>query len=150
MLEELARRYPLHWTRAQMAQLTGYKMKGGTFKQYVGELRRRGLITVDGKDYKITEGGLAAVDVVPSSPQTHAEAMAFWRKALKAGAFRILEEITKAGAAGLPREEVATRLGYEEYGGTFKQYMGLLKRNGLIEIVGTQYKATALLYPEGV
>lgn len=149
MLEELARRYPLHWTRAQMAQLTGYKMKGGTFKQYVGELRRRGLITVEGKDYKITEDGLAAVDVIPSSPQTHAEAMAFWRKALKAGAFRILEEIVSVGSAGITREEVAGRLGYEVHGGTFKQYTGLLKRNGLIDLDGSAYHATALLFPDG-
>ena len=42
ILKELARRHPLAWTKAQVAQLTGYTASGGTFTAYIGDLKRSG------------------------------------------------------------------------------------------------------------
>ena len=148
ILRELARRYPLHWTRSQIAQLTAFTASGGTFTTYLGDLRRAGYIEVAGRDVSITDDGLAAVGDVPSAPTTHDEIMAMWREKMRSGEFRLLEVIVGAGPEGIDRAQLATETEYTMTGGTFTTYIGTLRRNGLITVQGPLLRATDLLFPE--
>ena len=148
ILAELARRYPLHWTRSQIAQLTAFTASGGTFTTYLGDLRRAGYIEVAGRDVSITDDGLAAVGDVPSAPTTHDEIMAMWREKMRSGEFRLLEVIVGAGPEGIDRAQLATETEYTMTGGTFTTYIGTLRRNGLITVQGPLLRATDLLFPE--
>jgi len=141
ILAELAKRHPLSWTKSQVAQLTGFTASGGTFTAYIGDLKRNGLIHVNGKDVTVTEVGLDAVGEVEAAPATHEEVMAMWRDKMRAGEFRLLERIAEAGEGGIDREELAADTEYAITGGTFTAYIGTLNRNQLIE------KRGALLVP---
>ena len=50
MLEVLARGYPVRRTVAQLGTLAGFTPSGGTFRTYERNLRRLGLIAVDGRE----------------------------------------------------------------------------------------------------
>ena len=150
ILTELARRYPLHWTRAQVAQLTAFTASGGTFTTYLGDLRRAGYIEVAGRDVSISDDGLAAVGDIPSAPTTHGGIMAMWREKMRSGEFRLLETIVGAGPEGIDRAQLAAETEYTMTGGTFTTYIGTLRRNGLITVQGPLLRATELLFPEAV
>lgn len=57
ILDELARRHPERWTRAQVATLAGYAVRGGTFGTYLGTLRRHGLVEEDAHGLGVTPEG---------------------------------------------------------------------------------------------
>jgi hypothetical protein len=46
----------------------------------------------------------------------------------------------------LAREELGVRTGYTATGGTFSTYLGTLRRNGLIEVMGDQVRASRTLF----
>ena len=150
ILAEIARRYPATWTRAQLATLTGFTASGGTYTTYIGELRRRGLIDVQGKEVVVTDAGLAAVDVVPAAPATHAEVMAMWQGSLKTGCYRLLEAVVEAGEGGISREELGEVTGFTPSGGTFTTYLGILRRNGLVMWGAAGVRPLPILWPEAV
>jgi len=148
ILAEIARRYPATWTRSQLATLTGFTASGGTYTTYLGELRRRGLIHIEGNEVRVSEAGLAAVDVVPAAPATHAEVMTMWQGSLKAGCYRLLEAVVEAGDGGISREELGELTGFTPSGGTFTTYLGILRRNGLVKWDGPMVRPLPILWPE--
>ena len=150
MLREIARRHPACWTRSQLGALTGFTPSGGTFSTYLGELRRRGLIEVRGREVRVTEAGLDAAGEVPAAPQTHDETMAMWRGSLKAGCYRMLEVAAAAGPEGVYRQELADAVEMTVTGGTFSTYLGILRRNGLVHVDGQRVTAADVLWPEAV
>jgi hypothetical protein len=150
ILRELARRHPLHWTKAQVAQLTGFTASGGTFTTYLGDLRRAGFIELAGKEVYATEAGLAAVGEVPAAPMTHDEVMEMWREKMRAGEYRLLEAIAAAGEIGIDKQALAAEVEMTMTGGTFNTYIGTLRRNGLIEVRAGFLLPSALLWPEEV
>jgi hypothetical protein len=150
ILRELASRYPLALTRAQVGTLTGFTPSGGTFNTYIGELRRRGLIEVQGQEVRVTEDGLDAAGEVPAAPSTHDEVMALWQRNLKAGCYRMLQAVVDAGPQGITREELAELTEFTISGGTFNTYLSILRRNALIEIAGPEVRAADILWPEGI
>ena len=149
ILQELAARAPAGYSRAQVGALTQFSPKGGTFNTYLGDLRRGGFIEERAGLVYTTELGITQLgDRVPAKPTTHAEAMALWRKALRAGAFAMLEAIVAAGSNGLTRQEVADRVGMQASGGTFNTYLGDLRRNGLIVERDRRCVANEILFPD--
>jgi len=147
ILRELASRHPATWTKSQVGALTGFTPSGGTFGTYIGELRRRGLIEISGNEVRASEEGLAQCGEIPPAPASHDEVMAMWRRALKAGAYRMLELTAECGAQGIDREELADLSGFTSSGGTYGTYLGTLRRNGLIRVEGTQVIAEDVLWP---
>lgn len=147
ILRELAARHPLHWTKAQVATLTGFAVNGGTFSTYMSELKRRGLIDVSGNDVRVTEYGLLCAGEVPTSPTSHTEAMAMWKAKLRAGNYKMLEAIAEAGPNGIDRESLAEATDFTVTGGTFSTYLGILRRNGLVEVEGSMVRAMDVLFP---
>ncbi len=150
ILRELARRYPLSLTKAQVGTLTSFAPRGGTFGTYIGELRRRGLITIEGKDFRVTEAGLDAAGEVPAAPVSHGEVMEMWQRNLRAGCYRMLEVVVEAGRDGITREDLAEQSEFTASGGTFGTYLGILRRNGLVEVWGDVVVPCDILWPEMV
>ncbi len=52
MLRAIAERYPASITREELGEVTSFTPSGGTFGTYVSELRRNGLIEIQGDDIK--------------------------------------------------------------------------------------------------
>ena len=148
ILAELARRYPLAWTKSQVAQLVGMTASGGTFGAYIGDLRRAGLIAINGKEITVTDGGLDAAGEVPAAPATHDEVMVMWRDKMRAGEFRLLERIAEAGEDGIEKSDLALEVEMTMTGGTFGAYIGTLARNNLIEKRGSLLVPSPMLWPE--
>lgn len=150
ILQELAARYPAGYTKAQVGALTRFSHKGGTFGAYFGDIKRAGYLEVaDGLIYATHAGLKALGDKIPSTPTSHAEAMALWAKALRAGAYRILETIVGAGPDGITREKISEQIGMAYTGGTFGAYIGDLTRNGLVNKDGDRLIANDILFPKG-
>lgn len=148
ILRELACRYPLTLTRAQVGTLTGFTPSGGTFGTYIGDLRRRGYIEIRGQEVTVTEEGLEAAGEVPAAPATHDEVMALWRKNLRSGCYKLLEVIAEAGPDGISREDLALATEFTMSGGTFGTYLGQLRRNELVVVDGLLVVPAEILWPE--
>ncbi|MEJ7685672.1 MAG: ATP-binding protein [Variovorax sp.] len=150
ILQELAARHPAGYSRPQVGTLTQFAHKGGTFTTYISDLRRGGFVEERAGLMYATEAGIQALgDKVPAAPTSHDEAMQLWRKALRSGAFAMLEAIVAAGAPGTTRQEVADAVGMTAAGGTFTTYLGDLRRNGLITDRDKRCTANDILYPKG-
>jgi hypothetical protein len=148
ILAELAARAPAGYSRYQVGALTQFSPKGGTFNTYLSDLRRGGFIEERAGLVYATEHGITQLgDRVPAKPTSHEEAMALWRKALRSGAFSMLEAVVRANAHGLARSEVADAVGMQMSGGTFNTYLGDLRRNGLIVERDKRCIANDILFP---
>jgi hypothetical protein len=111
ILQELAARSPAGYSRPQVGALTQFSHKGGTFGTYFSDLRRAGFIEERGGLVYATEAGIRALGSdVPPTPKTHAEVMTLWRRALRSGAFAMLEAVVEEAEAGMSRE-AARRVG---------------------------------------
>lgn len=133
MLEVLARNHPMRVTRPQLGALSRLAWKAGTFGTYFGILKRAGLIEQIGDEIAITESGLVRSGVTYRSPLTTVEIRTQWRSILKAGARRMFDTLVEVYPSGLSREELGERAQIEMTGGTFGTYLGILRRNALIE-----------------
>lgn len=148
ILRELAARYPAGYSRPQVGVLTRFTHTGGTFTTYLGDLRRAGYIEECGGLVYATQAGIESVGAdIPQAPTSHDEAMAMWRGALRAGAFRMLEAVVAAGKDGISRDAMADAVNMEKTGGTFSTYLGDLRRNGLITERGGIAIANDILFP---
>jgi hypothetical protein len=134
-------------TRAQPGTLAEFTPSGGTFGTYFASLKRQSLITeAPSGDVQMTKAGLAYLGSdVPPRPQTTAEVLAMWRRALKSGERRMLEALVAVYPEMLSREALGEHTGFTPTGGTFGTYLGTLRRNGLIEVQGQELRASETL-----
>lgn len=146
IVAELVRRAPATWTRAQLSALTRFSHRGGTFQTYLGELKRAGLVIEENGAVGATQLAVELLGDDSEPPRTHADLMAMWREALRAGNYRILEAVVEAGPDGLTREQLAEAAEMTASGGTFQTYLGILRRNGLVEVHGGRVIATEVLW----
>jgi len=116
-LQALARRHPGRLTVPQLGALSNLSHKGRTFSSYFGELQRRELIDVAGRDdVGITEAGFEAIGADPPAElQSPAELVAMWRERLPAAAVPMLDALIEAypgdkvpGSGGLNATVVVT------------------------------------------
>jgi hypothetical protein len=148
ILRELAARYPAGYSKPQVGALTKFAHKGGTFMTYLSDLRRAGFIEErDGLLFASEAGRRQFGDDLPTAT-THEEAMEQWRKALRSGAFKMLQAVVDAGEEGLHRANLADVVNMTAAGGTFNTYLSDLRRNGLIEERGKRIVANDILFPE--
>lgn len=149
MLGEIASRYPIKLTRSQLATLVGMAPTGGTYNTYLGELKRRGLLSEDRDgSLQATQEGLDFAGQVPPAPSTHAEVLDRWVRSLRKGNARMLTAIARLHPAGISKPDLAAELGMEVSGGTFNTYLGILRRNELVVVDGDQVTASDALWPE--
>lgn len=150
ILREIAARHPAGYTRSQVATLTGFSPRGGTYQTYLGDLRRTGAIEERADTVYATAAGIASLgqDIQPA-PTKHSEVMAMWARALRAGAYRMLDRVVAAKNAGIGRTALADAVGMEARGGTYNTYLGDLRRNGLIVERDGVIFASDILFPVG-
>jgi hypothetical protein len=146
MIETLVALYPEPLTRQQLATLSGFAVRGGTFQQYLGTLRRNGLMQEIAKGRILTTAeGLNTVGAV-LKVNTSEQVIDMWKRSLRLGERKILDLLVKR----YPREVTTTDIGEHiemtVTGGTFQQYMGVLRRNGLIERGDSGYRASPTLF----
>jgi len=147
MLMTLAQHHPLKLTRVQLGTLAGFTARGGTFRNYFGTLKRGGLLLEEGKDVTITEAGFNFLGSdVPPPPETPEERTAVWRSVLKAGERQMLDVLIELQGGWISREDLGERTGFTASGGTFRNYLGTLTRNGLAEKNGSDVRAADVLF----
>jgi hypothetical protein len=131
LLEVLSKGYPVRRTIAQAATLADMTPSGGTFKTYLGTLKRHGLVKVEGKEMVITAAGLA----VAGGPvrQSYDDLVHTWLQALRKGERELFAKLLDEKGLTVSRENLARFCNMEVSGGTFKTYLGTLIRNGLAE-----------------
>lgn len=151
ILKAIAQRHPTPLTRTQIATLSGFAPSGGTFSTYIGDLRRLGYIDEYDEGTVVSMTGFEFLgDDIPPQPQTTNELLAMWRQSLRAGAFRMLEELVNLHPEGYTRTELGEITSFTVTGGTFSTYLGDLRRNALIEERGGVVYASDSLFLDGV
>ena len=70
MIQTLASRYPMTFTKFQLAHLSKMSSRSGSYGTYLSQLKSRGLIQVEGNQVNITGAGLAFAGASPNEPQT--------------------------------------------------------------------------------
>jgi len=139
--------YPEGRSKVQVAVLTGYATSGGGFNNYLGALRSRGLIEGDGDRLTIADAGIQALGSWEPLPMGSG-LIDYWRSRLGKAERLILETLTQAYPAGLKKEEVAARAGYEANGGGFNNALGRLRTLELVQGRG-ELKASDNLFESG-
>lgn len=147
MLEVLASGYPTKRTISQLSTLAGFTMSGGTFQQYLRHLKNDGYVAVRGHEIELTQAGLAVVGAAAPSPQSTEEVLEMWRRVLRAGERKMLDELVKVYPDSMSRGGLGGMTGFTASGGTFQQYLRTLIRNGLVEpLDGDQVRASGTLF----
>lgn len=151
MLQTLAQRHQLKMTRAQLGTLAGFTPSGGTFSTYYGTLKRHGFLEENGNgEVRVSQAGVEFLGGdIPPAPSTTRELQDMWKRMVRAGEAKMLDELVAVYPDGLTREQLGERTEFTASGGTFSTYLGTLKRNGLVEVDGDHVKASATLFIDG-
>lgn len=145
MLHVLASRYPMTFTKSQLALLANLSPSSGTYSTYLSLLRSQGLIEV-GADVSITDQGINLVGIEKPKPMNQEEVLDMWRGNLTGGARRMFDVLVDVYPQQLEKAELGERTEMSYNSGTFSTYLTLLRRNGLVEMSGTSIKANPNLY----
>lgn len=132
MLSMVAMFHPKLITKEQIAVLSGFTARGGTFNTYLRELKAKGWVREIGDAYEITEEGLSSVGEVPESPPDNSALLDMWASKFRAGAGKLLRIIAEAYPDAISRDELSEKSGMSYSGGTFWTYLRELRRAGLI------------------
>lgn len=135
-------------SRTQLGVLSQFKTSGGTFQDYLSVLRRTGLVNVSGKKVTITaEGQTYLGDDLPDVPTSAEEMLALWGPKLKKGARTMLQLLVDSYPTSMSRDELGERAGYTPSGGTFQDYLSVLRRNNLVVVDGAEITASEDMFP---
>lgn len=145
MLQVLASRYPMTFTKSQLALLANLSPKSGTYGTYLSLLRSQGLIEV-GAEVSITEQGMNRVGTEKPKPMNQQEVLDMWRGNLSGGARRIFDVLVEVYPHQIAKVELGERTEMSPGSGTFGTYLSMLRRNGLVEVTGAFIKASPNLY----
>lgn len=134
-------------TRMQLGTLSDVKASGGTFRNYIGDLRRSGLIELDGDAIEITSKGLAFLsdhhpEAVSEAPATRQELLEIWSANLKLGERRMLAALVAIYPQALTKNALADYGEVTVTGGTFRNYLGTLRSNGLVIVTGDSVRGS--------
>lgn len=146
MIQALASRYPLTFTKSQLAILSKMSYRSGSYGSYLSLLKSRGLIQSEGEQISITEAGLTFAGVYPREPQTQEQLITMWRENLQGGARRMFDVLVSIYPANKTRGDLALEAEMSSTSGSFGSYLSMMKRNGLIEVVGAEVKASDNLF----
>jgi len=69
---------------------------------------------------------------------------------LLAGERKMLDYLIEQYPAGVSRHDLGEAAGYTAAGGTFRNYLGTLRRNGLIDVQGETISASSTLFQENL
>ncbi|HKQ08336.1 MAG TPA: helicase HerA-like domain-containing protein [Blastocatellia bacterium] len=122
--------YPQGRNKAQIAIMSGYSHRGGTFNNYLSALRTKGYIERESHSIRITEAGLATAPYqrLPSGY----ELIQHWLNQLGKAERSILSTLINAYPEELSKEEIAKQSGYEANGGGFNNALSKLRTLELV------------------
>lgn len=148
MLKAVAMFSPTPITKNQIATLSGFSTKGGTFNTYLSELKRNKWIREEHKRFTITEDGFENVGDYSDLPTEPQELIDMWAGKFRAGAARMLKSIGSKYPNSTDKETLAEETDFTMSGGTFNTYLSELRRNKLIVIHGNEIIASKELFLE--
>jgi len=123
--------YPAGRSKRQVAILTGYAHKGGSFNNAIGAMRSKGYLIGNKEQLEITHDGLGELGDFNPLP-TGYELQQHWLGQLKRAERLSLEVIIAAYPNQLSKEDVALQTGYEPKGGSFNNALSKLRTLELI------------------
>jgi hypothetical protein len=141
LLRTLAERYPMQLTAGQLAALSGRSARSSTFAVAIAAIKKAGLVETRGHHVLLTDRGRAAAGAVEPAGTSPAEVQAAWLGVLPDYQRELLRTLLEAGGP-LTREELAARANKSATSSTFAVAMSSLKRNGLVDVVGGEVRAT--------
>jgi len=135
ILQALARCHPMKLSLPQLGRLARQSLKSSSFKAYLADTKRAGLMAHDHDGYTLTDSGMAAIDFTPSLPQTSDERIAMWRNALIAGERAIFDYVLSASPRGewVAQDNISAATGQSLKSSSFKAYLANLVRNRLFD-----------------
>lgn len=145
MLQVLVSRYPMAFTKSQLALLSNLSSKSGTYGTYLSLLKSQGFIKI-GAEISITQTGIDYVGGDKPKPKTQEEVLDMWRSNLTGGARRMLDVLAAVYPKELCKADLGERTGMSYKSGTFGTYLSTLRRNGLIEVRKDCVRANANLF----
>lgn len=118
--------------RRRLGALVGMASRGGGFRNYVGHIKREGLVTEDEAGFHPTPDGRVLLGPITDAPSTPRERIAKFQQQLMAGERAMLDKLIESGGEGLTREQLGESVGMAWTGGGFRNYVGHLKRLGCV------------------
>lgn len=146
MLEVLATRYPMTFTKSQLALMAKMSPRSGSYGTYLSRLRSGGYLSEADGQIGISDTGLEFVGVTPTEPQTQAEVLAMWSSNLNGGARRMFDYLVQEYPRTVSRQELGDAVEMSAGSGSFGTYLSRLKSNGLIKVSDGSIKANSDLF----
>ena len=146
ILQALATRYPMKFTKSQLATLAHLSARGGTYQKYLTHLKAQGDITLDNGYIQLTEQGKDRAEPYTNQVTATENPIAMWQRTLSSGARRIFDVLVQTYPNTITRSDIGQQTGLSPRSGTFQKYMRMLRNNGLIELDGQQIKASKTLF----
>ena len=146
MIQTLAARYPIMFTKSQLATLSKMSPRSGSYGTYLSLLKSRGFIQVESNQVSITDAGLTFAGAYPHEPQTQEQIIAMWRENLQGGARRMFDILVSVYPASKTKQDLGLEAEMSPTSGSFGTYLSMLKRNGLMEVAGTNVNASDNLF----
>ncbi len=143
ILTVLSSRYPMTFTKSQLATLARLSARGGAYIRYLSQLKNEGYINIDNNRIALTKEGLATTGTLP---QIAEQPIDMWRGNLSGGARRIFDFLVASYPAGFTRDDIGDQVGLTARGGAFGRYLSILRNNGLIDVEGNRIKASETLF----
>lgn len=146
MIQTLTSRYPMTFTKSQLATLSKMSPRSGSYGTYLSLLKSRGLIQIEGNQISITEAGLQFAGAYPREPQSQEQIIRMWQDNLQGGARRMFDILVSVYPASKTKQDLGLEADMSPTSGSFSTYLSMLKRNGLIEVTGAEVKASDNLF----
>lgn len=147
IMRVLASRYPMTFTKTQLALLANLSPKSGSYGTYLSQLRSQDLI--DGtNDISLTQKGIEATSHIETLPMTSSWVIGMWANNLNGGARRMFEILVGAYPDDINRQELGALAELSPTSGSFGTYISQLKTRKLITVDGQNIKANENLFLE--
>lgn len=144
MLEAVASMHPKGLSTARVAIMSNMKKTGGTFSDYKSLLKRAGYVEVRGDEWFATPDGVKAVGATMHAvPKTTADVLAIWTPKMKGKMKPMLDYLISRRGRWVLYSELAGAVAMEAKGGTFSDYLSLLRTMDLITTDSGRARANA-------
>ncbi len=148
ILKAVAKFHPEPLTKIQVATISRFSAKGGTYGVYLSRLKKMGWVKINNGKISITETGLDQTNDIEQVSTNPNDLVEFWAKQVRGGAGKILKAVAEQYPDGISKEELGEITNFTITGGTFTVYLSRLKSCGLIKVEGDNVVATKWLFLE--
>lgn len=137
--------------RALLAAWVGLTPSSGTYRNYLSELKRAGLIlTHDDGRLTLTADGHALGSTAATPFRSRMQLHDHWYQKLGRTPAAMLRTLVDRYPKALTRDELAAAHTLSAASGTFRNYLSELRRPQLIVTDGYKVRASGLLFPAGL